>query len=153
MHITIRGKLQIVLGCIFMISMIFVFLGNGSPEYKRADARLHNHVQFSGAIVSLNRSGNHAYGIIGIKVLSTNTNECCDTIKGYLFPYRLSGEYAEFYGYVPNVAEVGDSIVLDSDKKVMDIYANDSLIAKTDVGLSSEESNIKFVSRHSRFNK
>lgn len=72
-----------------------------AAQYTKATARVLNHVKFSGKIISLDVSGNHGYGIIGISVLTTNRSEFVDTVESGLFPYRLIHEYAEFCGYAP----------------------------------------------------
>jgi hypothetical protein len=122
-----------------------------SDQYTKANARVSNHVKFSGKIISLDVSGNHAYGIIGISVLTTNKSELVDTVQSVLFPYRLSQGYAEFYGYIPVETKIGFNIVLDSDKGMMKIYDNDKLVRETAVAVSLERKNIEFVAEHSRF--
>jgi hypothetical protein len=108
-------------------------------------------VKFSGKIISLDVSGNHAYGIIGISVLTTNKSEFVDTMQSVMFPYRLSQGYAEFYGYVPVETKIGFNIELDSDKGIMKIYDNNKLVRETAVAVSLERRNIEFVGKHSRF--
>ncbi|SEW53521.1 hypothetical protein [Chitinophaga arvensicola] len=146
-----QNKFLIVIAAMLMITITSCNGNVGSPEYMQAKARILNHVKFSGEIVWLKASGNHDYGIIGIKVSSASINEFYDSIKGAIFPYRLRGEYAEFYGYVPFKAKIGNKIILDSDKRMMDIYDNDTLIIRTDVEVSFEERNMKFVRKNSKF--
>lgn len=122
-----------------------------SEQYTKANARVLNHVKFSGKIISLKVSGNHSYGIIGISVLTTNKNEFVDSIQSVMFPYRLSQGYAEFYGYVPVETKIGFNIELDSDKEIMRIYNNDKLVRETAVAVSLEKKNIEFVRKNSKF--
>lgn len=122
-----------------------------SDEFTKANARVLNHVKFSGKIISLDVSGNHAYGIIGISVLTTNKSELVDSMQSIMFPYRLSQGYAEFYGYVPVETKIGFNIELDSDKGIMKIYDNDKLVRETTVEVSMEERDIEFVRKNSKF--
>jgi len=134
-----------------MFLMNICFWSCLSDQYTKANARVLNHVKFSGKIISLDVSGNHAYGIIGISVLTTNKSEFADTMQSVMFPYRLSQGYAEFYGYVPVETKIGFNIELDSDKGIMKIYDNDKLIKETGVAISLQKKNIEFVREHSKF--
>ncbi|RBL93165.1 hypothetical protein [Chitinophaga flava] len=110
-----------------------------------------NHIRFSGKIVSLNVSGNHAYGIIRIKVEKTNTNAFTDSIHSAVFPYKIKEGYAEFYGYVPVTTKTGYDILLDSDKRILEIYDHEKNISTSGVNVSFESDNIMFVNRHTMF--
>jgi hypothetical protein len=131
--------------------VVFTWYKIGSKSYAESDKLLTNHVRFSGTIMSFQKSDNHAYGIIVIKLTDTNTKEFeNDTIPG-IFPYKVKGEYAEFYGYIPASIKVGNTVLLDSDKRIMNIYDNNTLLTATDVGVSSETENVLFVKQHTMF--
>lgn len=144
-----KCKLWILSSIIFLINICC--WSCLSDQYTKANARVLNHVKFSGKIISLKVSGNHAYGIIGISVLTTNQNEFVDSMQSVMFPYRLSQGYAEFYGYVPVETKIGFNVELDSDKGIMKIYNNGKLVKETAVAVSLEERNIEFVRKNSKF--
>ncbi|SEA58886.1 hypothetical protein SAMN05660909_02596 [Chitinophaga terrae (ex Kim and Jung 2007)] len=144
-----KHKVWFLVVMMLMISICYrVYL---SDRYSNADARILNHVKFKGEIISLNISGNHAYGIIGIAVSTTNKSEYVATVQSVQFPYSLSQGYAEFYGYVPVETKIGFNIELDSDKGIMRIYDNGRLVKETNVAVSMERRNIEFVRQHSKF--
>lgn len=143
-------KFQFLLFGIIWISL--ALQGCFSDEFPKANARVANHVKFSGRIISLKVSGNHAFGIVGISVLETNREMLVDTIKTSLFPYRLSQGYAEYYGYVPIDAKIGFNVEIDADKGRMKIFDKNKLIGETLVVVTLEKANIEFVNRNSKFN-
>ncbi|RAJ83449.1 hypothetical protein CLV59_103417 [Chitinophaga dinghuensis] len=145
------GKYKLSLALFIMFLFGICCWSCVSDQFSKANIRLQNHVKFSGKIIYLNVSSNHAYGIIGISVLTTNKNELVDSAQNFLFPYRLSQEYAEFYGYVPVETKIGFNIELDSDKGIMRIYDGNKLIRETAVAVSFERMNIDFVRKNSKF--
>lgn len=137
---------------LFALSIIvYVWYRISSKGYAEADLLLTNHVRFSGRIIGYNKSDNHAYGIIKIKVTAANTRVYIDSISSRLFPYKMKGDYAEFYGYIPVSVKVGYVVLLDSDARMMKIYDNNNFVAESDVRISSDSDNLAFVKQHTLF--
>ncbi|RFM32368.1 hypothetical protein [Chitinophaga silvisoli] len=122
-----------------------------SKEHDRLDQLLTNHVRFSGRVVSYKVSNYHAFGIIGIILQDTNTKEFADTSSQRLFPYKIKGAFAEFYGYVPPSIKEGDAVILDSDKRLMNIYDDHNPVIVLNVVVSTESDEMDFVRRYTMF--
>lgn len=140
--------IMIVVGTLLLFAM-YKF---DAKRYHKFDARLTNHVRFSGEVISLDVSRNHAYGVIGIKVDGANITAFNDSVKSAVFPYKIRNGYAEFYGYVPIEAKVGFRAVLDSDKRILNIYDHDKLVTRSGIAISFEDDNVEFVRRTAKFN-
>lgn len=145
-------KFRIIFFSIIVIVGI-IWFRTSSKEYHTLDLLLTNHVRFSGRIVSIKRSHNHAFGIIGIRIQDTNTKEFADTSSQRLFPYKIKGAYAEFYGTILESfsIKVGDVVVLDSDKRIINIYDDHNSITVSDVYVDTDGDNLEFVRRHTMF--
>lgn len=140
-----------IITCLIVGIVVFIWFRISSKEYAKEDQVLTNHVRFSGTIISYNRSHNHAYGIIVIKITDTNTKEFADSSNYGIIPYKIKGADAEFYGYVPASIKVGNTVILDSDKRIMNIYDNKKFVAVTDVRMSSDIDNVEFVKQNTKF--
>ncbi|SFW86144.1 hypothetical protein SAMN05661012_05846 [Chitinophaga sancti] len=68
-----------------------------------------------------------------------------------MFPYRIKGTYAEFYGYVPLTVKVGDTVELDADKRRMNIYDSHYGLRVTYVLINTDDEDWEFVRRHTMF--
>jgi len=137
---------------LFILSIIvYTWYTLSSEKYTKGDLLLTNHVRFSGRIIAYDKSTNHAYGIIKIKVTETNTKAFVDSTSSRLFPYKIKGGYAEFYGYIPVSVKVGHLILLDSDKRKLEISDNNNFIIGSDVRISSDKDNLAFVKLHTMF--
>lgn len=137
---------------LFIVGIIgFFYIRTNIKEYAKDDLELTNHVRFSGIITSYNISDNHSFGIIGIKILDTNTKEFADSSIQRIFPYKIKGTYAEFYGFVPQPISVGDTVLLDSDTKKLKIYSNHHGLKVSASRISTDSYNTEFVRRHTKF--
>jgi len=143
------GKFIIMISVLGIIVCIWVKIG--SKHSRENNLLLTNHVKFSGKVISYNRSTNHAFGIIRIKVTESNTKALTDSVSKGLFPYKIKNSFAEFYGYVPASLKVGQKILLESDKRVIEVYDNNVIIWKADVSVSTEENDIAYVNKNTMF--
>jgi hypothetical protein len=134
-----------------LLTSIFVWFKLSAIEHDKYAPLMLNQVRFSGQIVSLNPSRNHRFGIVGIKLQSTNSDKIAKTKDSILFPYRIEDHYAEVYCYVPYIARIGDSIKLDSDKRLLEVLRNDSVIDSARVDINFDRTNIDFVNRNTKF--
>ena len=114
---------------------------------------LRNHVAFTGQVLAFNISGNHSFGIIKIKVVKSNKSKVIVLYKNknILFPYRIEGGYAEFYGYISLDIKINQTVKLNSDEKLMVFYDRDLKLAKTNVFVTSEKQNIAFIKENTSF--
>ena len=101
--------------------------------------------------MSIKQSDNHAFGIIGIRVHDTNTKEFADTSSKRIFPYKIKEAYAEFYGTIPESIKEGNSVVLDSDKRIISIYDDHESLKVSYVVIRTDSDDLEFVRRHTMF--
>jgi hypothetical protein len=137
----------VIIAALFLAFGLFILTRDTSP-----DKVFFNHVKFIGKITSFNKSDNHSFGIVKVKVFQSNVkNFSVDNLKEKLFPFRIDGNYAEFYGYIPIEIKIGDIVELDSDKASFKYYNSKNDYAETTLFMSDETTNIDFVNKHSSF--
>ncbi|PWS29290.1 hypothetical protein DHW03_05590 [Pedobacter yonginense] len=115
------------------------------------DKLLINHVYLTGTVVSYDKSTNHSFGIVRVKVGKSNVENIDFSKSDFLFPYRVKKNYAELYGYIPPEIKVGQTIILDSNQKSVKFYQNDSLLTRFGIYITNDERNIVYVRENTRF--
>jgi hypothetical protein len=83
---------------------------------------LHNGIKFSGEVINTKVSNNHAFGIIYLKLKSTNTTRFIKSAPKAEFPYRIDGDKAELYTTIGDGLAPGDSISVISDSVTATYY-------------------------------
>lgn len=115
------------------------------------DKLLMNHVNLIGTVTSYIKSNNHSFGIVKLKVIKSNKEQIDFSKSEFLFPYRIKGKYAEFYGYVPIELKIGQTISLNSDERSVKFYENKIKLAEVTLTISTDKQNIKYVKENTEF--
>jgi len=116
-----RYVIYIVL-LIGFIFMIFYDNQKSKKEILKSNEFLNNNVLFEGVVARIQKSTNHAFGIIMLKHVRSNVDEFRKQIKGGLYPYRFSGDTVELYCTVSVDRKLGDSVKVVSND--VTIYYN-----------------------------
>ncbi|WP_423735643.1 hypothetical protein [Chitinophaga caseinilytica] len=142
---------KVLVSLILLACIAGVWLWSSLKEFRKNDDALNSKVKFSGEIVYIKVSGNHAYGVLGIKVASSNVPVFVDSISDAIFPFKIVNDYAEFYGTIILAVKEGQQVTLDTEKRLIEIFDGEKLISRSDVAVSTEEANIRFVKTNTKF--
>ena len=145
---------KLFVGFIFLILITIGIFKCTSKEYDERDKLLDNGIVFSGTIVNTSVSLNGTFGIIKIKLDSSNVKEYAKFSDEYLFPYRIKDSIAEIYCYVPlhqGITIGVTTLKLESDKRFIKIFINDKKTIESDLFINTSERNLKYVKKHTIF--
>ncbi|MBV8251404.1 MAG: hypothetical protein JO154_02255 [Chitinophaga sp.] len=124
---------------------------SGSEKYDQHQELLLNHVTFSGKVVTLNKSSNHNFGIIGISIDSATVDSLYVPVDAGFFPYRIYKNYAEIYTAILPAIAIGDSAFLDSDHKEVKFLRNGAELTRKQFEVSSEKPNMNYIKDYTKF--
>lgn len=104
---------------IFILFIGFICLSiyldkNGDEEFERKNKVLNNNINFTGYVIKINESRNHAFGIINLKLTQSNVNKFNNELPNGIYPYRIQGNIAEIYTVIPDGLNNGDIVSLKS---------------------------------------
>jgi len=133
--------------------LIYLWYQQSKDVTKSAEIILENDIGFTGSIVSYNKSTNHSFGVIKFRIIKSSKQEFNISDPRVIYPYRLSKNYGEFYGYIPLGIKVGQLIRLYARKKTIEIYDGTGEVAQTDVFIISDRHFINYVEEHTLFKK
>lgn len=102
--------------------LIFYYNQKSGEETIKLNDSLNNNVLFEGVVVRIQKSTNHAFGIITLKHVRSSVDKFNKQIKGGIYPYRVTGDSAELYCTVSVDRKLGDSVKVVS--KDLTIYYN-----------------------------
>ncbi|MEO3404621.1 hypothetical protein AAFN85_12010 [Mucilaginibacter sp. CAU 1740] len=97
------------------IGMVLWLNKHNDEDIAKSEKLLHNGIKFSGEVINTKVSNNHAFGIIYLKLKSTNTTKFIKSAPKAEFPYRINGDKAELYTTIGDGLAPGDSISVISD--------------------------------------
>ncbi|UIR57746.1 hypothetical protein LZQ00_07960 [Sphingobacterium sp. SRCM116780] len=140
---------------VFVISyLIYYNFQLSKKEIAKSNRLLHNNVAFEGIIVRIQRSNNHAFGIIELKLIKCNVNDFYKSIvhnefKG-IYPYRIKNDLAELYTTISNDIKVDDSVKVVSND--LTIYYNlQKGYEEGSLYMISEGSDLNYVRENTTF--
>ncbi len=107
---------------IVLVGMIIYLKKTGTQEYAKKNEVLDNDVNFSGHVIAVKQSNNHAFGIIILKIIQSNVNNFNDKLKNSIYPYRIQENIAELYTIIPDGIQEGDIVNLKSKEKNSHFY-------------------------------
>lgn len=139
-----KYKYTIATLLLLVLPALFILISKWNKEKIKSDNLLINNIKFSGEIVDLKVSGNHLFGIIRLKVDSTNTKMFLPSDVN-MYPYRIKDSIAEIYHYVSHDLKKGIKVKVDSDKKIISFYDRDIFMYDLDMWIVTEKENIKFI--------
>lgn len=107
---------------ILFIGMIIYLKKTGTEEYAEKNKVLDNDVNFSGQVIGIKQSDNHAFGIISLQVTRSSVKDFNDKLENGIYPYRIQGNIAELYTIIPDGIQEGDIVNLKSKEKNSHFY-------------------------------
>ena len=114
-----------------------------------SDSLMSNNIRFSGVISDLKPSKNHTFGVITLKIKTTNTQFFSPKRGTNLFPYAIKDSVAEIYTTVSYSLKKGDLVEVDSDSNEVTFSNADGILYTNQISILSEETNIEFVKKTS----
>jgi len=114
--------LRFIIIFIVFVGMIIYLKKTGKEEYTEKNKVLENNVNFSGQVIDIKQSNNHAFGIISLQITQSSVKEFNDKLKNGIYPYRIQGNIAELYTIIPDGIQEGDIVDLKSKEKNSHFY-------------------------------
>ncbi|WP_443946626.1 hypothetical protein ACJVDH_05850 [Pedobacter sp. AW1-32] len=134
--------------------LVILWYYKSKDEKKPAEIILEkNSIDFTGRIISYNKSTDRAFGVIKFKVIKSSKEAFSIPDPKWLYPYRLENGYGEFYGYIPLGITEGQLIRLNAGEKSVKLYNGDAEFANTSVFVTSERKFIEYVNEHTSFGR
>lgn len=129
---------------IFSIYIAFV-INLGKTEVKNNSELMKNNIQFTGIITNIKISGNHAFGILQLKIVETNNHSFSSLLNDKLYPYAIKGDVAEIYHFIPLELKEGYKVVFNSNSETLKVYNHDKFLYEWEVSIVTEKTDINFV--------
>ena len=145
---------KLTIGFILLILTAIGMFKCSSKESEKVDKLLDNGIIFSGIVIDTNVSSNGTFGIIRIKIDSSNVKEYSQLSDNYLFPYRIKDSIAEVYCYVPLHQGITLGITrlkLESNMRFIELFINDKKTIESNLFINTSERNLKYVKKHTIF--
>ena len=142
--------MAILLG--FVAVFVIIVYQSSKKEILQNDKTIKNNIVFSGIITNLNVSGNHAFGILQLKIIETNNNSFNFNTQNYIFPYKIKDSIAEIYTHIsiPEI-EKGYKVVVNSNNKTITVFDGDKFLYEWDIYFVKENRDINFVKENTIF--
>lgn len=133
-----------------LVAVVIYYNRSSDVAMKKSSEHLHNNVEFEGYVTGFEKSDNHAFGIIHLKLTKSNTPEFNKVIKEGIYPYRIKGDIAELYCTVSVERKKGDIVKLISNEQT--VYYNPQYSKEEgSVFIITDTYNIAFVNEHTAF--
>ncbi len=134
---------------LLLVFSSIVFYNLQKPD-KETLLLLNNNVVFEGKITKIQKSNNHAFGIITLLHLKSSVNEFSKKAKSGIYPYRISNNLIELYCTVSVDRKIGDLIRVIS--KDFTIYYNpQNSNEKGSLYVINDSYNIGYVKENTQF--
>ncbi|MFP3591982.1 hypothetical protein [Chryseobacterium sp. SIMBA_038] len=109
-----------ILSLICLVAQISCSIKNEEIPEKE----MKNNVEFVGNIISFQKSSNHAFGIIRLKIIKKNIKNFDEILDKGIYPYKIKDKIAELYCTVSVDRKVGETVKVVSNDGV--VYYNPS---------------------------
>ena len=141
-------------GFILWIFGIFLLFKIGEKEGKINDKLLKNNLEIKGVIDSIHISKNHCFAIFYVKNIETNTKTFNQKLNRKYFPYAIKNGKSEIYAHVCDFENIGDTIILNSNEKIITIKQNSNgKNSMRDIGIVTEEDDMEYIKLNSTLYK
>lgn len=144
---------KLTIGFILLILTAIGIFKCSSKESEKVDKLLNNGIIFYGTIIYTNASYNHSYGIVRIKIDSSNVKEYSQLSDNYLFPYRIKDSIAEIYCTVPSYDEIEygkTKVYINSDLRKLS-FDTGKLQFNSSLYINTDDTNLMYVKKHTIF--
>lgn len=144
---------KLTIGFILLILTAIGVFKCSSKESEKVDKLLNNGIIFYGTIIYTNASYNHSYGLVRIKIDSSNVKEYSQLSDNYLFPYRIKDSIAEIYCTVPSYDEIEygkTKIYINSDLRKLS-FDTGKLQFNSSLYINTDDTNLMYIKKHTIF--
>jgi len=138
------------------ICTIMLWYKCSSEMGEKTNKLLDNNIYFTGTLIYMKASNNHIYGLIRVKIDSSNVKNYYKQSDDYIFPYRIENDTAEIYCYVPILSGLTydkTKVILDSNKRNVYFYENNKEIAAATLFINGSEIDKAFIKKNTIFKK
>jgi hypothetical protein len=145
--------LKLLIMFLVFICMVVSVYKCSIKEEKKLDKLLDNGIVFSGTVIYTKASKNHSYGIVRIKLDSSNVKEYAKFSDEYLFPYRIKDSIAEVYCTVPRrelLIYKKSKVYINSNMRDLEFITGKKKFKGT-LQVSTEQLNMRYVKKHTIF--
>jgi len=136
---------------IFVLLAALFALNIWKSEKKKSNNLMQNGVVFTGKILNLNASNNHAFGVIKLKIKETNSQNFINS--NIIYPYQIKDSIAEVYHIITYNIHKGMIVKVDSNKQKVFFFDSDSLIYSSDLTIITDDMDKNFVLNNSQINR
>lgn len=138
--------LKIILFTIWLVTII-TYLNFGGGTYLKEMKLLKNGVVFEGKILKIYTSNNHNFGLILVKITSSNKKTFKKRLPENIFPYQIKDSIAEIYTIIDFEENyINKHIKLISDKeKIYIIDQNKHIISSSGIRIQDGGDDAKFI--------
>jgi uncharacterized protein with FMN-binding domain len=144
------SPMVIIILLVFSVIFFFIFFKVSKKELQENERLMKNNIVFEGVVTNTKVSGNHAFGIIELKLSQSNTTEFNKKINDGIYPYKIKGNVAEIYCTVSIERKKGDTVkVVSNEETVYYNYKNSKEVG--DIYIVTDSNNIEFVNKNTFF--
>jgi hypothetical protein len=146
-------KIAFIVFTLFLFGLFLLFK-IGEKEGEINDKLLKNNIKIKGVIESIQISNNHCFAIFHVKNIETSTKIFNQKLNRKYFPYAIKNGKSEIYAHICNFENIGDTITLNSNEKIITIKHNSNGENSIgDIGIVSEEDDMNYIKLHSKLYK
>lgn len=144
------SPIVVIIILLFLALLLFVLFKISKKELEENEALMNNNVEFEGIVTNTKVSGNHAFGIIELKLNKSNVADFNKKINEGIYPYKVEGNIAEIYCTVSIERKKGDTVKVKSNEEM--VYYNFGISKEVgDIYIVTDSNNIDFVMKNSIF--
>ena len=144
------SPIVIIILFIFLAIFLFIFFKISKKELQENERLMKNNIVFEGVVTNTKVSGNHAFGIIELKLSKSSVAEFNKKINDGIYPYKIKGNIAEIYCVVSIERKKGDIIKVISNEET--VYYNFEKSKEVgDIYIVTDSNNIEFVKKNTIF--
>ncbi|MCL1674235.1 hypothetical protein [Elizabethkingia meningoseptica] len=141
----------IILFIIFIGVIVFLTKKETKNSIER-DKVLHNNVIFNGIVTDIKTSNNHNFGILVLSIYKSNIKESKSSLSKGIYPYKIQGNSAEVYNYIPDGINKGDKVELNSNEKKCYYYYNKTKEKfEGNIKIITDPTDLNFINTHTIF--
>lgn len=141
-------KYIILLG--FLVAVVIYYNKRSAIAMRQSADYLHNNIEFEGYVTGFEKSDNHAFGVIHLKLTKSNVTKFDKKIENGIYPYKIEGNIAEVYCTVSVERKKGDIVRLVSNNETI-YYNPQNSNEKGSIFIILDSYNINFVKEHTIF--
>lgn len=134
----------------FLVIVIIYYNRSADDAMKQSAEYLNNNVEFEGYVTHFEKSNNHAFGVLKLKLTKSNTQQFNKILTKGIYPYRINGDVAELYCTVSVERKKGDKIKLVSNEQTI-YYNPEKSTEKGSIFIIVDPYNIDFVKANTLF--